>query len=284
VSWPLLSLTMTYEPDVVTARQRARDVASVLGFDAQDQTRIATAVSEIARNAVRYAGGGKIEFSVEGRTPPQVLVIKVSDSGRGIPELQRVLEGGYRSKTGMGLGIIGARRLMDQFAIESAPGRGTTVSLRKLFPVRAPFLGALDFAEIADTLFKQRPQTPFDEIIQQNRELLGTLEELKRRQDELARLNQELADTNRGVVALYAELDEKADHLRRADEMKSRFLSNMSHEFRTPLNSILALSRILLDGIDGPLTGEQTTQVGFIRKAAEDLSELVNDLLDLAKV
>ena len=97
-------------------------------------------------------------------------------------------------------------------------------------------------------------------------------------------LNQELEDTNRGVVALYAELDERADHLRRADELKSKFLSNMSHEFRTPLNSILALSRLLLARTDGELTPEQEQQVQFIRKAAESLMELVNDLLDLAKV
>jgi signal transduction histidine kinase len=100
----------------------------------------------------------------------------------------------------------------------------------------------------------------------------------------LARINRELEDTNRGVVALYAELDEKASHLRRADEMKSRFLSNMSHEFRTPLNSILALSGLLLDRADGELTSEQDKQVGFIRKGAETLMELVNDLLDLAKI
>ena len=86
------------------------------------------------------------------------------------------------------------------------------------------------------------------------------------------------------MVALYAELDEKADHLRRADEMKSRFLSNMSHEFRTPLNSILALSRLLLDRSDGDLTPDQERQVCFIRRSAESLFELVNDLLDLAKV
>src|SRR4029077_7774747 len=72
--------------------------------------------------------------------------------------------------------------------------------------------------------------------------------------------------------------------LRRAEEMKSRFLSNMSHEFRTPLNSILALSRLLEERTDGELTAEQAKQVGFIKKAAGDLAELVNDLLDLAKV
>ncbi len=108
--------------------------------------------------------------------------------------------------------------------------------------------------------------------------------ELRERQEDLIHLNRELEDTNRGVVALYAELDEKADHLRRADEMKSRFLSNMSHEFRTPLNSLLALSQLLLDRCDGPLNSEQEKQVAFIRKGAETLLELVNDLLDLAKI
>ena len=133
-------------------------------------------------------------------------------------------------------------------------------------------------------LARQGPSDPFDEIQRQNQELLRALEELGRRQEELAALNRELEDTNRGVVALYAELDEKADHLRRADELKSRFLSNMTHEFRTPVNSIQALARILLDRTDGELSTEQERQVVFIRKAADALSELVNDLLDLAKI
>jgi signal transduction histidine kinase/CheY-like chemotaxis protein len=119
---------------------------------------------------------------------------------------------------------------------------------------------------------------------QQNTELLGTLAELKARQDELLELTRELEDTNRGVVALYAELDEKADHLRRADDMKSRFLSNMSHEFRTPLSSIRALSRLLIDRVDGELNSEQEKQVRYILAGAESLTDLVDDLLDLAKI
>ncbi|HKO21250.1 MAG TPA: response regulator, partial [Candidatus Eisenbacteria bacterium] len=115
-------------------------------------------------------------------------------------------------------------------------------------------------------------------------ELLHALDELRVRKEQLEHLNHELEDTNRGVVALYAELDEKADHLRRADELKSRFLSNMSHEFRTPLNSITALAHLLLERMDGPLTAEQEKQIAFIRQGARDLTELVNDLLDLAKV
>ncbi|HEU5324142.1 MAG TPA: response regulator, partial [Methylomirabilota bacterium] len=168
--------------------------------------------------------------------------------------------------------------------IESAPGQGTTVWLRKLLPRWAPLLTAAAVGGLADALAREAPAPLLAELQQQNRELLRALDDLRQRQDELRRLNGELADTNRGVVALYAELDEKADHLRRADEMKSRFLSNMSHEFRTPLNSILALSRLLLDEADGPLSGEQRRQVGYVRRAAEELTDLVNDLLDLAKV
>ncbi|KZS00496.1 Uncharacterized protein APZ42_003177, partial [Daphnia magna] len=80
------------------------------------------------------------------------------------------------------------------------------------------------------------------------------------------------------------ELEDQAHALRQASEMKSHFLSNMSHEFRTPLNSMLAISRILLDRLDGELTTEQERQVGYIRSSALSLTELVNDLLDIAKV
>ena len=140
-------------------------------------------------------------------------------------------------------------------------------------------------ARIAAQLSTSVPGDPLAELQEQNRELVQVpRRELRERQDELLHLNRELEDTNRGVVALYAELDEKADHLRRADETKSRFLSNMSHEFRTPLNSIRALSRLLLDRIDGDLTSEQEKQVGFISKASDDLTALVDDLLDLAKI
>jgi signal transduction histidine kinase len=97
-------------------------------------------------------------------------------------------------------------------------------------------------------------------------------------------LRAELEETNRGVVALYAELDEKALQLRQALDLKSRFLSYMSHEFRTPLTSITSLTNILLSRLDGPLTTEQERQVTFVRGSVLELSEMVDDLLELAKV
>jgi signal transduction histidine kinase/DNA-binding response OmpR family regulator len=283
MSAALLTIEIRFEQDVVMTRQRTRQIAELLGFDAQDRTRIATAVSEIARNAFQYAKGGRVEFRVEGESP-QSLLICIRDKGSGIADLNTILDGRYTSETGMGLGIIGSKRLMEQFEIESSPSNGTTVRMGKPLPKRVPVVNANRLARIADELIMRSQSNPFEEIQQQNQELLRALAELQKREEALTQLNRELEDTNRGVVALYAELDEKADSLKRASELKTRFLSNMSHEFRTPVNSVISLSRMLLDRMDGELTPDQEKQVTFIRKAAEGLSELVNDLLDLAKV
>ena len=109
-------------------------------------------------------------------------------------------------------------------------------------------------------------------------------QELRRLEAQVEALSAELAETNQGVLALSAELDDNAFRLREASDLKSRFLSYMSHEFRTPLSSILSITRILRDRLDGPLTSEQEKQVQFIQAAASELTEMVNDLLDLAKV
>jgi anti-sigma regulatory factor (Ser/Thr protein kinase) len=124
MSLGMLVVQLTTEHDVVLVRQRARQVSKLLGFDQQDQTRIATAVSEIARNAYNYGGGGKVEFQLEGRTSPQLLVIRVEDEGQGIANVDQILEGQYRSQTGMGLGIVGAQRLVDQFGSNPGPTVG----------------------------------------------------------------------------------------------------------------------------------------------------------------
>ncbi|MBM3104758.1 histidine kinase [Pseudomonas sp. V1] len=103
-------------------------------------------------------------------------------------------------------------------------------------------------------------------------------------QQEADALRLELDETNQGVLALYAELDTQAEQLRQASDLKSRFLSYMSHEFRTPLGSILSIASLLTDELDGPLSPEQHKQMGFISTSARELSDMVDDLLDLAKI
>ena len=279
---PLSTIPLRNERDVVQARQRAREIAAMVGFDNQEQIRLATATSEMARNAFRYARDGRVSFTLK-EDEPQMLEIMISDGGPGVTNLDEIFEGRYRSETGLGLGIVGTKRLMDKFDITSSP-KGTVVTMGKTFPFSAPSFSPARIRDLREKIDAKVPESPYDEIDRQNRELLKTLQELRSRQEELALLNQELEDTNRGVVALYAELDERADYLRRASELKTNFLSNISHEFRTPLNSIMSLARILIDRMDGDLTGEQETQVGFILNSAQTLAEMVNDLLDIAKV
>jgi signal transduction histidine kinase len=266
--WPVHDVVLDGAASVATARQAARQIASRLGLDQRAQTRLAVAVAEAAGNAVTHATGGRVAFVLDGTGPVQ-LVITVSDLGPGMPGLDSVLD--PRSPRAGGLATL--RQFVDDMTVTSKPV-GTIVRLACTLPdMLSPDIAGLAQLVVAAIAAEPSP----DDTAALHRDLLSGLVEIDR-------LNAELEDTNRGVVALYAELDERADQLRQASELKSRFLSNMSHEFRTPLNSILALARLLLDRADGPLGEEQERQVGYIRRSAESLSELVNDLLDLAKV
>ena len=208
----LLTVALGEEADIMAARQRARQIAALLGFEAQDQTRIATAVSEIARNAVSYGGGGRVEFAAMAGARPGLRIV-VRDSGPGIADIEGVLEGRVHSAGGMGVGIVGTRRLMDDFTLASAPGAGTSATLCKLLPRGTPPVTPAILARIGRALAASGSADPLAEMRTQNQELLHSLAELKTRQDEAQRLNFELEVTNRGVVALYAELDEKAGQL-----------------------------------------------------------------------
>ena len=278
----LITRQVRHDHDLVTARQLATLIAGHLGYDPSEQTRIATAVSEIVRNAFRYALNARVSFAVDRGAQPQAFVAVVEDDGPGIAELDAVLEGRYRSRTGLGIGIIGARRLMDDVAITTGSA-GTTVILRRHLSPRAPVVTADRLEALEQAIRTRERHGILDEIEHQNQELLLALQDLQRKQEELVLLNRELEDTNRGVVALYGELDDRAEHARQADELKTRVLSNITHEFRTPVNAILGLCTLLLDK-RAREAGEPEPELGFIMASAEHLRGLVDDLLDLAKV
>ena len=126
-----LRIPVTADVDVVTARQRGRELAAQAGFSSGDQTVIAAAISEIARNILNYAKRGEVQLSVVTNGDRQGVIIVARDQGPGIPDVQRALEDGYSTSGGLGLGLPGARRLMDDFDVTSAVGKGTTVTMKK---------------------------------------------------------------------------------------------------------------------------------------------------------
>jgi serine/threonine-protein kinase RsbT len=128
-----LRLAIAGESDIIASRQQARDIARELGFGMVDQSRIATAVSELTRNVVRYATGGQGRAIIRALLVASVVGIEVvvEDDGPGIADVRQALGDGFTSGHGMGIGLPGTRRLMDEMTIDSAPGRGTTVTVRK---------------------------------------------------------------------------------------------------------------------------------------------------------
>jgi serine/threonine-protein kinase RsbT len=119
------------DTDIVVARQRGRDLASHLGFRSTDQALIATAISELARNILSYAGSGEIVLSSAVRGRRRGIMVIASDRGPGISNVERAMQDGYSTANGLGLGLPGTRRLMDEFELSSKLGQGTTVIVKK---------------------------------------------------------------------------------------------------------------------------------------------------------
>jgi signal transduction histidine kinase len=272
------------ELDVVHARKRARLVAEILGFDRNDQTRLSTAVSEIARNAYQYAGGGDVEFRVQGMAPSQIFAITVRDRGPGIEDLQAILEGRYVSATGMGLGILGTRRLLDRCDVETKPGKGTTVSLGKTLPRAALEVTPAVLRRIADALATARSESPLEEMRAHNQELLAALDQLRQRDEELSRVNQELAETNSGMIAVYSDLEQKHRDLEAVNQELEAFSYSVSHDLRGPLRSIDGFSQALLEDYADRLDDGGKKYLSRVRESAQGMGELIDGLLALAQV
>jgi signal transduction histidine kinase len=266
------------ERAVLSVRRHARYIAELLDCSEADRLRIPALMFSIAHDVYRHTFAGQVEFAVALEPAPR-LSVTFSGRGDGMPTWQKLFETQRQESPVEGAGMIGV--LLRDFDIETYTDHIAVVTLTKWLSTT---LDAQRLQTVAATLADAPAIDDFAEVSLQNQELIELHLELQRRQSELQYLGRELEDTNRGVVALYAEVEDKATRLRQADAMKSRFLSNMSHEFRTPLGSIRALAQLLLDRLDGDLSAEQEKQVQLILGAAGELSELVNDLLDLAKI
>jgi signal transduction histidine kinase/CheY-like chemotaxis protein len=267
----LLRVEVRDTAGVFTARQLGREVAAELRLERQDQVRVATALSEVGRELV-IAGQAAVIVFLAGEAE---LIVRVEHPGPP-----------------PGAATAAAARLMDR--VESG---GPAIVLTK----QRPAGGLPDIRGARQRLAALVPAHALDELRRQNEDLITALGDLQRQKEELLLLNAELEDTNkgvmalyaqlsdeleqtnRGVVALYAELDEKSERLREASEAKNRFWANVSHELRTPLNSVIGLARLLAAPGGEELGPEQHHQVRLIETAGASLLTLVNDLLDTAK-
>jgi signal transduction histidine kinase/CheY-like chemotaxis protein len=265
--FPIFKIRIKYEPDIVTARQKTRRVSQLLGFGGQDRARLSTAVSELARNVFQYAGGGSIEFFFKD-ADPQTLFVRVSDDGPGIKDLETILNGTYISQSGMGVGLSGSKKLMDFFDIQTTIGKGTQITLGKSLDKRQKQIRKEDLPEIASKLISTVADSAFEEIQNQNRDLLEALEDARLARHELTALNSKLKMAYEDAA--------------NANQAKSRFLSNMSHEIRTPLGIVLGFADLAMDSETSFM--ERNSYLTIIKKNAQSLTNLIGDFLDLSKV
>ena len=278
---PFLTIAIRTEFDVIASRLRARQIAAFCGFTTLDQARIATVVSELARNIFNYAGSGTVEFSVTGDSAPQQLQIDLDDQGPGIANLELILSGRYRSPTGMGLGILSARRLMGRCDIDTGPA-GTHVTVARQCPANSPLATPDSLSAMVAQLEALPHNAALSVAQEQNRELTDALTALQARQEELQLATIRLEETNRRVEALNSLLDEKAAALQQADRSKDEFLAILSHELRGPLSAASMAARLLQAADVSPA---RATQMGeLISRQVVHMSTLVEDLLDVSRV
>ena len=267
------------EGDIVKVRERVRQLAREMGFDSTTQIKITTAVSEITRNIYEYAKSGAITLSVAERGQDIGLLVTARDDGPGIDEatLRAIMRGTYRSSSGLGVGLSGTRKLMDEFDIKTAQGEGTRVAVVKWMP-RAAAEEIKKRPEELRALFSvEADDSAIEELQQQNRDFVAVLAELEEKREELEQLNQQLNETNR-------ELNEANAKLRELADMKEEFLALTTHDLRSPLTVISGVISFFTSGRLGKLSPEQQNMVAMMERNAQSLIELVNDLLDASKL
>ena len=279
---PLLATAVTDEQDVFSLRRYGRTIAEAAGLDQQDQIRLATALSELGRDRLGCAG----------------VTVRFALAAEPVPELEvtmRWVDGA--SPAGEALNSVG--RLVRDTSHE-VRGRHGSVTLRVPVPV-APAAFTEISERISEVLPARATASREEDLRAQTRDLVVALEEARNQGEELRLLNEELEQTNAGVMALYgelsseleqtnsgvvalhAELEAKSRQLREASEAKTRFWANVSHELRAPLNSVIGLSRLLVDTGPDELGEQQRHQAALISASGETLRALVDDLLDVAK-
>jgi signal transduction histidine kinase len=262
------SIFIRRESDLPRVRDRVRLAARELGFDNVTQIKLATVASELTRNIYEYAQTGSVHVSLIERGEQRGLELVCEDNGPGINDVEQILSGNFQSKTGLGKGIAGSQRLMDEFRIQTAPGKGTRIEAVKWFDDYQRALRPVD--DIRKHFFSASEGSMIEELQAQNSELVRVLAELTRSRRELEQANRDLQEAN--------------EKLRQVDEMKSRFISTIAHEVRTPLNALTGLLMVLSRDKTEPLSPRQQETVGRLEKSTQMLIRLVNDLLDLSRL
>jgi signal transduction histidine kinase len=275
---PVITLALRSQEDVLLTRRRARDLAGFLQLGAEAQSRLATAVWEVARLAQRHGPDAEVELSVDDEPPAAVVSI------RGIAHVAMTGETPGEAEDRLDLAKL--RQLVDRVEASDAGGIAFVRLTSELEP-EAWLPGLDELAHVLGSLQRHESgeaEATVNELRMQNAELVTALAMLRDRERELTTLNRELVDTNRGITALLAELGQQADELRGRAAGSASFLSALTHELRTPLYAVRGMTEAILREGGDSLDPRLREDVRLIDGAMEEALDLVNDHLDLARL
>ena len=275
---PVITLALRTQEDVLLTRRRARDLAGFLQLGAEAQSRLATAVWEVARLAHRHGTGSEVDLAIQDEPPAAVVTIRHI--------AHEVLTGETPGEALDRLDLAKLRQLVDRVEARDADG-SVLVRLTSNLEQDAWVPGLDELSHVMGSLQRHESgeaEAALNELRMQNAELVTALATLSQRERELIGLNRELADTNRAVTALLAELGQQAQELRERAAGHASFLGALTHELRTPLYAVRGMTEAILREGGDALHPRLREDVRLIDGAMEEALDLVNDHLDLARL
>lgn len=266
----IITVIIAQEYDIILVRQRAKRIAALAGLTLTDQTRFVTGVSEIARNALMYAEGGKAEFSIIQKDGNQFLQAVITDNGTEAIDLDQFTEPSFKSKTGMGVGIAGTKNLVDFFTIQPKPGAGNIITLAKKIPFSNGIVTARAIEEWVTLMAQEAAGGFVEEIQQQNQVLMQALEkleeqekELKKQLDESNRLNNQLENANQ-------ELED--------------FAYIVSHDLKAPLRGISSLAEWISNDYQDKIDDEGNKMLNLLAGRIQRMNSLIDGILQYSRI
>ncbi|GHA54794.1 sensor histidine kinase [Pontibacter akesuensis] len=282
----ILKININNELDVVLAYKRAMQLSERLGMQQANQTKFATAVSEICRNVVEHVGSGGIQFSMLDEVGVNYLEALITDRGRGIGNLPSILASHTFMSGSRGSGISNSRKLVDVFDIQSDSEKGTRVMLRK----KLPSLGAAVSKAVLDnwtTEFEEDADiSPYAEIKKQNMQLLEVMEKLhlqnleaEQQLLEIRRLNVQLQQSNQDISQLLEDRDRKNRMLEEINQNLDAFAHTVTHDLRAPLQNIDGISTALEACIQTNHLDEAQVMLPMLRHQTQKMDRLITGIL-----
>jgi signal transduction histidine kinase len=279
----IVKVSLVNELDIVLAYKRAKQLTQLTGMAVPTQTKFATAVSEICRNVLEHVGEGTIKFSIGELERSMYIEALIVDYGRGIANIEDILKRDVITTAGKGWGIANAKKLVDQFSIQSENNKGTKVYLLKKIPANHPPINATIVKGWNEYFSHEISISPYEEIKQQNIQILEVMETLRIKQIQTEHQMDEIKALHDNVTALLKEREEANLLLQKMNKELEDFAYTVSHDLKAPLRNIEGITQLLKKSALATASEQVRLQFDMLSEQVQRMEKLITGILNYAK-